>query len=187
MLAKLVVPVLLTSLVACGGSRFSADTPVAPLAPRTSVYLEGRRAESLPSGIQREALRDDAELISAKDRSLCFRATVRQGEADDVSSSQWELEVNDGPVAIGKEILTIRDYSPTGAVVLAQGVPADQAAVIKLPAAAASTVRVYERQLAFCRGFAEGIPEHVELELTLKRSRTRDSSEDFTWQLRAMR
>ncbi len=187
MLAKIVAPFLLASLVACGGSRFSADTPVVPLAARTSAYLEGRRAESLPTGVQREALRDDAELISAKDRSLCFRATVRQGEADDVASSQWELQVNDEPVALGKEILTIRDYSQSGAVVRAQGVLADRATAVSMPAVAAASFRVYERQLAFCRGFADGIPEQVELELTLKRSRARDSSEDFTWQLRATR
>lgn len=184
--AHLLATFLLTSLVACGGSRFSAETPVVPLAPRTSAYLEGRGAPSLPTGVQREALRDDAELISAKDRSLCFRATVRQNEADDVASSQWELQVNDEPVAVGKEVLTIRDYSATGAVVRAQGLTGDQPGQATLPAVAPATVRIYERQLAFCRGFADGIPESVELELTLKRARARDSSEDFTWQLRAM-
>lgn len=187
MRAMLSMPFLLTTLLACGGARFSAETPVAPLQPRTSAYLEGKRAEALPSGVQREALRDDAELISAKERSLCFRATVRQSEADDVASSMWELEVNDQPVVVGKELLTIRDYSPAGQLVRAQGVPADQSTHLTLPPLAPSSLRVYERQVAFCRGFADGIPEEVELELTLKRSRARDFAEDFTWQLRATR
>ena len=169
--AKIVASALLALTVACGGSRFSAETPVAPLAARTSGYLEGRREGPLPRGVQRDALRDDAELISAKDRSLCFRATVRQGEADDVSSSQWELQVNGEAVALGQERLTVRDYSASGEILRAQGVTGDQAMHLALPALAPASLRVYERQLAFCRGFADGIPQEVELELTLKRSR----------------
>lgn len=185
MRAMLLASLLLTSSIACGGSGFSAETPVAPLAPRTSAYLEGKRADMLPKGIHREALRDDAELISAKDRSLCFRATVRQSEADDVSSGQWELEVNDQPAARGKEVLTVRDYSTAGVVVHVQSGSGERP--VALPAAAASAFRVYERELSFCRGFVDGIPEDVELELTLKRSHARDSSEDFTWKLQATR
>lgn len=185
MRALLLSALLLTTSVACGGSRFSADTPVAPLASRTSVFLEGRRAAALPTGIQRDVLRDDAELISAKDRSLCFRATVRQRETEDVSSGQWEVEVNGEPAARGKEVLTIRDHSASGEVLRAHGVSAD--ASVSLPTLAPDAVRVYERQLAFCRGFADGIPEDVEVALTLKRARGRDSSEDFNWKMQATR
>lgn len=182
--AKLAALLCTLTLVACGRSGYGADTQVAPMQPRMSAFLEGKHADAVPEGVHREALRDDVELISAKDRSLCFRTTLRQGQGDDVSISQWEVEVNDQPVVLGKEVLGIRDYSPTGEVIRAEGVAGDQVAHVRMPALAAKSFRVFERQVAFCRGFNDGIPEEVEVEITLKRSGSRDFDESFKFMLR---
>lgn len=176
---------LLALAVGCGSSRFSAETPVAPLQPRNTAYLEGTR---VPAGVPREAFVDEIELISGKDRSVCFRASVRQTGAEDVPSGQWEAEVNDDKVVLGKEVVTIRDYALSGGpvTVRAQGVPGAQVANLALPHVMANTVRVFERQVAFCRGFVDGIPEEVEVELTLNRQGARDMDVTMKWQLRAL-
>lgn len=184
MASKLLAPFLFAlTTVACGGARFSADTPVAPLQPRATGFLEGKQESSAAN---RDALLDQVELISAKERSVCFRATVRQSAVDDRSTSQWEVEVNDQPVVLGKELVTIRDDRAAGELVHARAIPGDQVVHVKLPEAEAGALRIYERQVAFCRGFPDGIPEEVEVELNVKRTGARDSSEDFKWQLRSL-
>ena len=187
MASKLLVLPLLVLLAACGGSRFSADTPVAAAQPRTSAFFEGKRAGEGAASVPRDAWLDQVDLISAKDRSVCFRATVRQSPADDVSGGQWEIEVNDAPAVVGKELVAIRDYGSAGETVRAQGVPGDQVVHTQLPAPGTGTARIYERQLAFCRGFVDGLPQQVEVDITLKRNGARDSHESFEWDLHATR
>lgn len=185
MASKLLVLPWVVLLAACGGSRFSADTPVAAAQPRTTAFFEGRSVGEGANDVPRDAWLDQVDLISTKDRSVCFRATVRQSAATDVSGGQWEIEVNDAPAVVGKELVAIRDYGSAGETMHAQGLPGDQVVHTQLPAPAAGAVRIYERQVAFCRGFVDGLPPQVEVDITLKRTGSRDSHESFEWALHA--
>ena len=145
----------------------------------------GSPSEDTPGSIARDAVADEAQLVSLADGHLCIDLTVRTHVDLDEPLAVYQIELNGERIYPGEEFISVVDYSYTGERTLfaAEGVTSEAFAAMRLSQPEERTYRVIERQTELCGVVA--MTNQIQLDLKLLQDDGRGHwGQSFVWEIR---
>ncbi|MBI5481458.1 MAG: hypothetical protein HY906_21550 [Deltaproteobacteria bacterium] len=188
------VPLWLASLVAACASATThkiitaadlADPPRTRLAAVLSAPLrDGAKAEETPSTVKSDAIADEVVIKRLTPGEVCFELVARTPISMDAPLASWRVTVDDQPVQVRGEVVTVRDYPCTGEapVTVVAGLSQDDFAAKRVGEPKEIAFRVVERRASGCFPRAATAKKRVKLVLTLPAADGKgDWGEAFEW------
>jgi hypothetical protein len=129
---------------------------------------EGTTTEETPSSIRPDAVADEAQIRRLTATEVCFNLLVRTPISMDAPLASWRATVNERPVQLGGDVITVRDHPCTGEPprTVVAGIAQEAFAALRIGEPKDIAFRVVERRMKRCfpRG---GAGKRVKLGLTL--------------------
>ncbi|MGE0545919.1 MAG: hypothetical protein AB7O24_23210 [Kofleriaceae bacterium] len=112
----------------------------------------GSPSEDTPSGISREAIVDEATLMSLTPQGVCVGLTMRTAVDLDMPLSDWNFSLNGQTVYPSNELVTVRDrhYQGEQDVVVADAVTPSMLASLRITQPTNAVFRVFSRSAQLC-------------------------------------
>jgi hypothetical protein len=160
-----------------------------PARTRISAMLsapmrEAARSEETPTTVRSDAVADEASIRKLTAGEVCFDVITRTPIAMDAPLASWRVTVDDQPVQLGGEKVTVRDYPCTGEppVVVVADLSQEAFAARRIGEPKEIAFRVVERRASGCFPRADAAKKRVKLGLTLPAADGKgDWGEAFEW------
>lgn len=195
-IARLAIIVTVLALLGTGCAHRTAERTISPAqigeSGQTKItgYMSaplrpGSPSEDTPSSVSRDAVADEAELISLEDDQACISLISRTHIDLDEALAVYEVTLNDEQVYAGEELVSVADWSYSGerTIFAAEGVTSTAFAQMRLTEPEERIYRVVERETEFC-GYVGDSPE-INLHVVLPQDDNRGSwGQRFNWEFR---
>ena len=144
-----------------------------PARTRVSARLrapmrDGAKTEETPSSLQGEVVADEAMITRLTASEVCLDLLVRTPLAMDAPLASWRASVNEKPVQLKGEVITVRDHPCTGEPprTVVADISQEAFAALRMGEPKDIAFRVVERRMKRCFP-RSGAGKRVKLELTL--------------------